>query len=910
MSREINYCFNLSLKPLKMNIMNSLQRSSGLLFKYFVALLLVTFTSTAIYSQKIDNSILGALKYRSIGPTRQGGRFVDFAVAEGNSSTFYAALASGGVWKTVNNGISFEPVFDAEGVISVGDIAIDPSNENIIWVGTGESNNSRTAYYGDGIYRSDDGGKSWKNMGLKESHHIGRIIVHPNDGNIVWVAAAGHLYSENSERGVYKTTDGGKSWKKTLDIVVKGKNIGVNDIAIDNSDPKVLYAASYDKVRKPWTFNPGGPGSRIYKSIDGGESWSRLAGGLPEGMLGRIGLAVSPSNTSVVYANIENCNLDGVTEEERYNQLLNGITPKGGKESVAEMYRSDDKGTTWKKISPDGQDVGGGPAYYYQQICIDPVDPDHVYVLGVRMWETINGGKDWRQPFRFGGDNHAMWIDAANSKHMLLGYDHGLGITYDAGINWYHPDFMAVGQLVAVGFDNEFPYNVYGGLQDNGSAKGPSTKRDGGAIRLEDWKSVGGGDGMYNEVDPEDSRWLYNESQFGPLRRLDQITGESKSIRFGEMDRWAWNAPIVVSHHNSKTIYHAGNKVVRSRNQGETWEVISPDLSTNDTLKTNGTGNITHCNIVTLDESPVKDGLLWAGTDDGKVWVTRDGGEAWSDVTANIPGHPGYWVSRVEASYAAEGTAYVTITGLRNDDFRPFIWKTTDFGATWVSIAATLPADESICVVREHPAKGNLLFAGTTKAVYVSFDGGKIWNQLRNNMPNNPVEDMKIHPRENDLIVGTHGRSFWIADLTWLSELSNEVLMKDFHLFAPENKVKWVNKGSNNSSSSNFDGESEPVGVPITYYLKAGAKDVKISVFEGSRLVYETNGKGEKGINSVIWNFTVNQGRAVQQRSGQTQGRMMFSSGPTVKPGNFTVKVTANGKSETGTFTVLADEWY
>jgi hypothetical protein len=476
-------------------------------FIFSVTLMLLIAGQT--FSQIVNEDILKPVRYRSVGPTRQSGRFIDFAVNEKKPSVFYAALASGGLWKTVNNGITFEPVFDQNGVISIGDIAIDQNNPDVVWVGTGEANNSRTAYYGDGVYKSDDGGKTWKNMGLPESHHIGRIVIHPNNPDVVWVAAAGHLYSENPDRGLYLTTDGGKTWQKKLQLKIGDKSgermIGFTDIVMDPSDPNILYAASYDKVRKPWTFNAGGPGSGIYRSIDGGNMWNRLTGGLPTGVLGRIGLDVSRSNPNIVYANIENNNIPDMPFAERFRFMQDGKDPKK-KEIGDEMYRSDDKGVTWKKVSPDGRDIGGGPAYYYQQVRIDPTNPEHVYVLGISVWETLNGGKEWKNAFNFGGDNHAMWIDPADSKHIMLGYDHGMGISYDGGTNWYHPDFLAVGQVVAVGYDFDFPYNVYGGLQDNGSIKGPSTKRQGAQIKLEDWKTVGGGDGMYNEVDPNDSR--------------------------------------------------------------------------------------------------------------------------------------------------------------------------------------------------------------------------------------------------------------------------------------------------------------------------------------------------------------------------------------------------------------------
>ena len=589
------------------------------------------------------------------------------------------------------------------------------------------------------------------------------------------------------------------------------------------------------------------------------------------------------------------------------------------------MYRSDDKDMTWRTISPDGEDVDGGPDYYYQQVVVNPVDPDHVYVLGVRMWETRDGGKTWNRPFNFGGDNHAMWIDKANPEHIMLGYDHGMGISYDAGKNWYHPEMKDVGQFVAVGFDMEYPYNVYGGLQDNGSVKGPSAKRNGEPIVISDWIRTGGGDGMYNVVDLTDSRWLYNESQFGPLSRTDQLTGETVSIRYRDMDRWAWNAPVLVSARNPKHIYHAGNKVVKSVNRGDTWEVISDDLTTNDADKIRGTGNIQYCTIVTLEESPVSAGTLWAGTDDGKVWFTKNDGKEWTDVTANIPGHPGFWVSRVETSSTFASRAYVTVTGYRNDNFKPYIWKTDDYGATWTSIAAGLP-DNPLCVVREHPDNPDLLFVGSTKMVHVSIDGGKTWNDLRNNMPYVPVEDLKIHPRDNDLIVATHGRSIWIADISYLPGLKKEVLASEAWLFQPENRVKWGYQVSREASSNNFEGENETPGVPIFFYTSGKGAEVVLEIFDGERLVHKEKFTKPAGVHQLNWNFSKiirerteaekNQVKAMVARMkeyGMSDEQIASRMGNPdyimgeVGPGVYRVKLTSGKFVSEKSFTVLED---
>ena len=645
---------------------------------------------------------LKAMHFRPIGPTQQSGRFVDFAVPPGKPNTFYAASASGGLWKTENNGQTFEPLFENEKVYSIGDIAVAPSDPAIIWLGSGEANNSRSTYWGDGVYKSVDAGKTWVNMGLRESHHIGRIVVHPADPDIVYVAALGHLYSENPERGLYKTTDGGKTWAKVLDIAVDGRAVGVVDAVMDPSAPDTLYAAAYDKFRKPWTWGIGGPGSGIHKTTDGGKSWTRLTNGLPGGIIGRIGLTVFPKNPKILYAEIENANKPGVSAGDRWKEVLEGKSSAGMIDG--EIYRSDDAGATWTKVSPEKRSIGGNPGYYYGQIVVDPNDANLVYILSVGVLASRDGGKTWDAPFRFGGDNHALWIDPKDSKHMLLGYDHGLGVTWDGGKNWHHPDFLPLAQFYAIDFDMSYPYRVAGGLQDNGSLMGPSTNVGAGGgfggrgaaappIRLEDWFGMGGGDGMYNVFDRTTNATLYNESQFGTLSRVDLVTGEARSIAYQRLKpdtRWNWCAPILVSVHNSDTVYHCGNIVVMSTNRGESWTEVSPDLSTNDPTKLTvegrgGDGNIQYCTITTFDESPLVPGLLWAGTDDGNVWVTRDNGKAWVKLNDNIPGNPGYWVSRVAASPSDPGTAYVSYTGFRNDDFRPFLYKTTDYGATWTS---------------------------------------------------------------------------------------------------------------------------------------------------------------------------------------------------------------------------------
>jgi photosystem II stability/assembly factor-like uncharacterized protein len=897
-------------------------------FRSLIAVSLLTLISVPeSMAQKIPDQVVKSIEFREIGPTRQGGRYVDFAVMEKSPKVIYAATASGGLLKSTNNGQSWKFQFDQESVASIGAVALDQKDTSVVWVGTGEANNSRSSYWGNGVYKSTDGGDTWKNMGLPESHHIGRILIDPNNSNVVYVAALGKLYSENPERGLYKTTNGGKSWTKVLEVKrADGKYIGVVDVAMSPDDPNTLIAAAYDKIRRPWTFNEGGEGSGIYKSTDGGKNWKKLSNGLPGGFLGRIGVAYAPGNSKVVYANVENVNVEGMSDAERRNMLEVGI-PLGRRQSVVgtEMYRSDDGGESWRKISPDGEDIGGYPSYYYQQVRVDPNDEDHVYVLGIQVWETKNGGKTWGTPFRFGGDNHAMWIDPADSKHMLLGYDHGMGITYDAGATWYHPDEISLAQFYAVDVDMAYPYNVYGGLQDNGSVRGPSTSKDGRSIPFEAWQRTGGGDGMYNVIDRSNNRYLYNESQFGPLQRLDLETGESSGIRYtGDRSmRWNWNAPIVVSQHNPDVIYHAGNKVLRSNFRGENWTEISGDLTDNDEVKANGTGNIQYGTITTLEESPIDPNELWVGTDDGNVHVTTDGGKNWTNLNANIPNNPRYWVTRVEASAHVPGTAYVSFNGMRRDDFTSYLYKTTDWGKTWTSIANGIePA--GVNVIREDHNNPNLLFAGTELGVFASIDGGKNWTKFMNGMPTNPAYDMVIHPRENELVVATHGRGIFIADIAPLQGMNAQTLTSDVTLFDIVPAVQYVSGLSNVTAYTNFNGESRQPGSHIHFYTKSAGK-ATLKIYRGSKEIYKTEVDTKAGLNTYNWRFVEITGERSQddlnsmadrfRRFGmseeQVQNRVAQMKYTTrgIGPGTYKVVVEMNGKSDSNEAIVLKDHW-
>jgi photosystem II stability/assembly factor-like uncharacterized protein len=891
-------------------------------------------------------NLFANLTFREIGPTAQGGRFVDYAVVEATPRIFYAATASGGLWKTESHGVSFTSVFDNEKVISIGAVAVSQSNPQIVYVGTGEANNSRSSYWGNGVYRSDNGGESWTHLGLDETHHIGRVVVDPKDPNIVYVAALGKLYSHNPERGLYKTTDGGKTWTKSLDYKVDGREIGVVDVVMDPRNPQVLYAATYDKVRKPWTFGEGGLGGAVHKTTDAGRTWTRLTNGLPTGLIGRIGLAIARQDSNRVYAVIENANARSGDPNERIKRMAEGF---GGDTIGDEFYRSDDAGKTWTKVAPapapagaaggrGGGGFGANPPYYYGQIRVDPNNKDHIYLLSVGVTHSLDGGRTWTSAFNFGGDNHAMWINPADSNHMILGHDHGMGVTFDGGRSWIDPQNLPLAQFYAVGYDMDYPYNVYGGLQDNSCLWGPSTMKNGGPIPFEAWGNIGScGDGFYVVPDPTDSRWVYSEGQFGVIGRTDKVTGQTRNIQYRrpqgeEPVRYNWNAPIVVSPHNPQVIYHAGQMVLRSNDRGDTWTEISPDLSVNDPARRNGSGNIQYGTITSLDESTIMPGLLWVGTDDGNVQVTRDNGRTWTNVRENVPGHPGYWVSRVAPSFHDPAVAYLSITGYRHDDFRPFVWKTSDYGKTWTSLAANLPTEAGINVILEDRKNPNFLVVGTELALFFSLDGGQSWTRVRGNMPTTPIYDLKIHPRENELIVATHGRGIWIADITPFQHLTAPVQAQPAALVPIQPAVQWNTGLTPFRANDNFRGESRAPGVHISYYLQRDVTgDVTIQVFDGARVIADVQGPKTAGVHKVLWTMQgrreAGPGEAAGRggrggfgggRGGRGGGAPAVTSFPTaapgsvlstVSPGTYRVVLTVNGQSYEQTATILADHW-
>ena len=841
---------------------------------------------------RLDQTINTGFVFRNLGPFRAGSWVSDIAVPDAPTRihlyTFYVGARNGGVWKTTNNGTTFENVFDSVGVPSIGSLAVAPSNADIVWVGTGDASCTRSAYWGKGVYKSKDGGVNWQHMGLADSHHIARIVIHPANPDIVYVAAMGHLFSTNEERGVFKTTDGGSTWKKVLYV---NDHTGAIDLVVNQHEPGTLFAATYDCMRFPWRLQDGGAGSAIYKTTDAGDSWKRLEGGLPSGKIGRIGLDIQRKNPATLYAVIDNRN--SIAAAQAAPSPGNPRSTSLGERLVGgEVYRTDDGGITWRKTNSDRDDVARKTGYAFNQIRVDPFNAERVFITGGSLLSSDDGGKTWaglagpqvNRPFRRAfGDFRTLWIDPQNSDRIIAGSDGGVFISYDGGKTCDHLANLPLGEVYALTVDMENPYNIYAGLQDHESWKGPSNGWS-GSVGLADWATVGIGDGMYNQVDPTDNRWVYNTQEFGRPARLDQTLRIRKSIaptrpQGQPLLRFNWVAPLRLSPHDPKTLYAGAQVLFRSRDRGDHWEEISPDLTTNDSEKISPPGAaIQFCTITTISESPAAAGVIWAGTDDGKVQVTRNGGQTWLDATAAIAkagGPEDAWVTRVFASNFSAGTAYVAKSRHRQDDFRPFLYKTTDFGVTWQPIIANLP-ERTINVVFEDYKNPELLFVGNDIGIYVSINGGKRWSAMKGNMPAVPVQDLMIHPREGDLVAGTYGRGIWITNIAPLRELSNAVLAKDAHFFAIQPKAPRTEGALGNYrlyGDRQAVTPNEPNGLVFTYYLKEQAK-AKITITvaaPGGSTVRTLDGSPHAGINRVVWSLADASG--VANRPPDTAGQ-------------------------------------
>lgn len=828
--------------------------------------LFILFLFEELFAQTLPDDLVKNFTYRNIGPFRTGAWITSFAIPESPQQdhlyTFYVGTRNGGLWKTTNNGTTFQDIFPYHHTI--GAVAVAPSNANIVWAGTGESYIARSSYAGDGIYLSTNAGKTWQNMGLKETQHIVRILIHPKNPDIVYVASPGHLFTTNPERGIFKTTNGGKTWSK---IFYMSDSVGVIDLVMHPTNPDILYAASYDKKRTAWSLESGGFQSAIYQTTDAGKTWKKLSGGLPTGKIGRIGIDICREHPQTMYAVIENLNQNPNSRDSVSSTI-------GG-----EVYRSDDAGSTWQKMNRLEDNVGGKAAYSFNQISVHPKDPYRIYVTGSSLTNSNDGGKTWKDmDFRTRnlfqtafGDVRTILIDHQNPDRILFGSDGGVHISYDGGKTSDFYDNLPIGEVYALGVDMEEPFNVYAGLQDHDSWKGPSNGWS-GTITLENWVTVGSDDGMYNVADPTDSRWVYNSGEFGLQKRVDQQTGIRTNIQprpeAGKPRyRFNWVTPLTMSPHDPKTIYTGAQMLLRSKDRGDTWEAISPDLTTNDPNKNSGRGAVQYCTITTISESPSQKGLIWVGTDDGKVWITRNDGKDWMDVTKNTAtagGPTEKWVSRVFASAYQPGTAYVTKNGFRDDDFKPYLFKTTDYGVTWKKLTNGLN-DKPLNAIIEDPANPNLLFAGNDGGVFVSIDQGNNWQQLKGNLPFVPVHDLKIHPREKDLVVGTYGRGIWIADISFLEEMTPSILNKSVHLFNVEPKYQYIPRtfGGNYQlyGDRHIKAPNDPNGLVINFYVKNDVQDsatVRIQTAEG-KTVFQRNIKPTKGLNKLTWPF--NQGR-------------------------------------------------
>ncbi len=888
----------------------------------------------------INSSLLSGLRFRSVGPALTSGRVADLVVNPQNPNQYYVAVASGGVWKTVNHGTTFEPIFDGQSSYSIGCITLDPNNPNVVWVGTGENNGQRSVAYGDGVYKSLDGGKTWQHVGLKASEHIGMIAVDPRNSDVVYVAAQGPLWSAGGDRGLYKTTDGGETWEHILDI---SEHTGVNEIHLDPRNPDVMYASAWQRRRKVWTFISGGPESAIYKSEDGGKTWHKSQQGLPSGDLGRIGMDISPVDPDVVYAIVE--------------------ASEG-----AGFYRSTDRGASWQKMS--GMSTSGN---YYQEIIADPVNVDRVFVMDTYADVTLDGGRTFRPVGETHKhvDNHCIWINPQNTDHYLMGCDGGLYETWDNASTWHYKPNLPVTQFYKVAVDNAEPfYHIYGGTQDNFSLGGPSQTLDQAGIVNSDWFVTNGGDGFESAIDPDNPNIVYAQAQYGSLVRYDKASGESVFIQpqpdQGEPGlRWNWDAPLLVSPHQGQRLFFAANKLFVSDDRGDTWRAISGDLSRQldrnaipvmgrvwgmDAVAKNRSTTI-YGNIVALDESPLVQGLLYVGTDDGLIQISDNLGDTWTTIkTEDLPGIDGrVYVNMLLASQHSDQVVYAALNNHKNGDFKPYLFKSTDRGQSWTRIEANLPERGSVYAIAEDHENPNLLFVGTEFGVFTSLNGGGAWTQLKAGLPTIAVRDLAIQPRENDLVLATFGRGFYVLDdYSPLRELAERPALAEAkaHFFPIAEGLMYVEAARLGLRGKSFQGESyytadnPEVGAVFTYHLKESIKtreqrrkeqekklreageDIPYSTFEEMRaeddeekpylLLTVTDAEGNiinrlqqpasAGLHRAVWNFRYPPTTPIelQQREPSIWGPP--NQGYLVMPGTYQVSL---GKVVDGAYTEL-----
>lgn len=837
-----------------------------------------------------DKSMFKSLSWQLLGPMNVSGRMTDTAIVvpKGKHYTIYVAGASGGVWKTDNEGTTWEPIFEHAQSTSIGDIAIAPSNQDIMWVGTGEANIFRSSQVGAGIYKSTDAGKTWQHMGLIDTNTIARIIIHPKNPDIVYVAASGHEWTNNAERGVYKTTDGGKTWNKILYVDEK---TAANDLVMDPTDCNILYASTWQRMRKKWNDprnEPGYTGSGIYKTTDGGKTWAPINKGLPPAKYrGRIGIDLCLKKPNVVYAFVDNYKVVGDFKTEDTDSYGR---PKMGVIRGATVFRSDDSGANWKQVSQNNDymlDLSATYGWVFGQLRVDPNDENTIYVMGLALNVSNDGGKTFRELPGMHGDHHGLWIDPDNSDYLVNVNDGGVAISYDGGKKWRtFYDNLPLVQFFNVMYDMDDPFHVYGSIQDHGSYRGVvDLSRGRHNIPAVEWESAPGGEGSSHAIDPTDPNIVYSAGFYGSISRTDLGTGERKDIApkpgKGEPKlRGQWVAPFIISPHNPRIIYHGMNILYRSMDRGDTWEKISPDLTYNEPDKM---GDIPFQTLFAISESPLKFGLIYAGTDDGRVHITKDGGTTWQEIGKGLPYRK--WVSRLAASAFDLGTVYMSQNGKRDDDFAAYLWKSTDFGETWQDISANIPGGP-VNVIREDPKNKNVLYVGTDFGVYVSINGGKSWQSLPTGLPTTYVQDLVIHPRENILIAATHGRGMWAMDVSCIQALTDDVLAKKVYLFDMEPaklpRRRWWR----------WAGGREAV---IAYYLK-NAQKVNMTIKDGSgKVVKEMQADGHAGLNVATWDLK----KIVDPKAKPGGVRYPF-----VNAGKYTVIVKAGSKTDQGTIEI------
>lgn len=843
----------------------------------------------------LDSDVLAGLSPRSIGPAVMSGRIAALAGVASDPVTLYVGSAGGGVWKSNDGGTTFKPIFDQHPQ-SIGAIAVDPSNPKTVWVGTGETWVRNSVSVGAGLYKSTDGGDHWELVGLKDSERIARVIVHPTQSDVVFVCATGHLWDANGERGVYQTSDGGKTWTRLLFV---NRDTGCADLALDPQNPQVLYAGMWQFRRRADFFTSGGPGSGLYKSTDGGKTWVQRSNGFPAGEKGRIAVAVAPSKPNVVYAVVE------------------------GKQTA--LYRSDDAGETWREMNASNT-VQARP-FYFALVVVDPSDDQRVYKPGFTLGISSDGGRSFSSFLTSAqsvhSDLHALWINPKNPYQLVLGTDGGVYVSMDRGSHWRHVKGLPVSQFYEVSYDMEWPYHVYGGLQDNGTWTAPS--RGAGGVQLGDWRSIGYGDGFHAFPDPTDRDLVYVEYQGGNILRFRKSTGEIKDIkpypRAGEPElRFNWNTPIHLSPSRPGTMYLGGQYLFRSTNRGDAWERISPDLTTNDpqrqrqresgglTIDNTTAENVT--TIYTMSESPRNPGVIWVGTDDGNVQLTRDGGKTWQNVVPNVPGLPrGIWVSHLEAGRHADGVAYATFDGHYTGDMRAYVYRTADYGDTWRALA-TAELSGHAHVIREDLANPDLLFVGTEQGLFVSVDGGAHWARIGGKFPPVAVRDLQIHPRDQDLIIATHGRGIWILDdITPLRHLTQAVLDSDVAILPTQPSTMVIP-----TTVQSFPGDDEYVGqnpeeaASIVYYLKRRPLfgDLKVEIYDSTGVLRATYpGERARGLNRVKWPMRLKPPKVPPATSLVSQPGAFF--GPRVAEGTYKVRLVVGNRSYESTVTLTPD---